>query len=65
MEPQGHFVPLYPVPTLPIGLSLMCLGRVLFLEAGLIKQTMPSSGVPSLEWAREGRGEPYGMNAPT
>lgn len=65
MEPQGHFVPLYPVPTLPIGLSLTCLGRVLFLEAGLIKPTMPSSGVPSLEWAREGRGEPYGMNAPT
>lgn len=62
MEPQGHFVPLYPVPT---GLSLTCLGRVLFPEAGLIKPTMPSSGVPSLEWAREGGGEPHGLNAPT
>lgn len=62
MEPQGHFVPSYPVPTHPTGLSLKCLGRVLLLEAGLIRPAMPGSGVSSLAWAREGF-RPHGLNA--
>lgn len=63
MEPQGHFVPSYPVPTHPTGLSLKCLGRVLLLEAGLIRSAMPGAGVSHLEWAREGL-RPQGLNSP-